>query len=71
MKVKLINYTRDAQESLRVVNAGDFDYVFTEGNDDKAKKNINLVLDQIKAMYQILRGSGQSIEDARGISTRY
>ena len=58
-----------AQQTLRVLNAGDFEYVFTEKNlsDTNAVREIQYVLDVIKKGYAALRGLGQPIEDARGI----
>jgi flavin-dependent thymidylate synthase len=58
-----------AQQSLRVVDAGDFDYVFTDRNREQpeAMSVITEVLTQIKIAYAYLRMLGQPVEDARGI----
>lgn len=58
-----------AQQSMRVVNVSDFDYVFTERNlaNQQAKNLLDECLAQIKATYATLIAIGQPVEDARGI----
>ncbi len=58
-----------AQQTLRVLNASEFDYVYTERNEqDKAvKATINNCLRHIKTAYKDLIELGQPPEDARGI----
>lgn len=58
-----------AQQTMRVLNMCDFDYVYTERNlnDESAKAVIDQVLDTIKAGYKTLIDLGQPAEDARGI----
>lgn len=58
-----------AQQTMRVLDMGDFDYVYTERNnaDPRAKAAIIDCLGKIKATYATLRAMGQPAEDARGI----
>lgn len=58
-----------AQQSLRVVDAGAFDYVTTARNaaDPMALAVIATVNDNLRAAYVALRAIGQPPEDARGI----
>jgi flavin-dependent thymidylate synthase len=58
-----------AQQSLRVVDAGEFEYVFTERNkaNKAAKRAIEELNEKTKMTYQVLRAIGQPPEDARGI----
>lgn len=58
-----------AQQSLRVLDAGDFDYVFTDKNleNKQAHEAIDDCLHVIKDTYRRLIGMGQQVEDARGI----
>lgn len=58
-----------AQQSMRVVNVSDFDYVFTERNKENPKAMLALedALLAIKRAYAKLIAMGQPVEDARGI----
>jgi len=58
-----------AQQSLRVTNMDEFNYVFTEKNlaSEQAYRAIEACLDRIKDTYSVLRRMGQAPEDARGI----
>ena len=58
-----------AQQSMRVLPMGDYDYVFTEKNrrDPEAMAIIQTVNAGIQASYRALIGIGQPPEDARGI----
>lgn len=58
-----------AQQTMRVLNMNEFDYVYTDRNlkDESAKAVIDQVLDTIKAGYKTLIDLGQPAEDARGI----
>jgi flavin-dependent thymidylate synthase len=58
-----------AQQSMRIVDMKDFEYVFTKRNleDDLAYDTIDGIVDQIKDAYQRLINMGQPPEDARGI----
>lgn len=58
-----------AQQTLRVLDAAEFDYVFTDRNaaDEASMDVINDVLRAIRAGYRSLRALGQPPEDARGI----
>ncbi len=58
-----------AQQTLRVLNVADFDYVFTQRNkeDPAAMMVIESVLSLIKEGYRQLINIGQPVEDARGI----
>lgn len=58
-----------AQQTMRVLNMGEFDYVYTDKNkqSDDARLVINQVLEKIKWGYNQLISIGQSPEDARGI----
>lgn len=58
-----------AQQSMRVLNMEDFDYVFTAHNqsDPAAMAAIDLCLDRIKTTYRRLIELGQPEEDARGV----
>ena len=58
-----------AQQSMRVTNVGDFDYIYTKRNreSEDAAYEIQHVLGWIKHAYKELIRRGQPIEDARGI----
>jgi flavin-dependent thymidylate synthase len=58
-----------AQQSLRVVDARDFEYIFTERNlaNPLAKGMLDACLGTIRATYNALVAAGQPAEDARGI----
>lgn len=58
-----------AQQSLRVVDGGEYDYVFTDRNleSPEAMRLINECNDKIKATYRALIAIGQPVEDARGV----
>jgi len=58
-----------AQQSMRVVDKSDFDYVYTKRNldDPRAYAVINEVLEKIKWGYRTLIEMDQPVEDARGI----
>ena len=58
-----------AQQSMRIVNMEDFEYVFTKRNldDDRAVLVIDKLIGQIQDAYQHLINIGQPAEDARGI----
>lgn len=58
-----------AQQSMRVNDMSDFEYVYTDKNLENsfAMEEINAVLDRIKLGYRSLRDMGQAEEDARGI----
>lgn len=58
-----------AQQSMRVLPMGDFDYIFTDANvaDLHAELAINICLGFIKETYKKLLALGQAPEDARGI----
>lgn len=58
-----------AQQTMRVLNMNDFDYIFTDRNkeDAGAMAVIEQVLDTIKAGYKTLIDMGQPAEDSRGI----
>lgn len=58
-----------AQQTMRVLEMGDFDYVFTDRNnaDHRAKAAIIDCLGKIKSTYATLLSMGQAAEDARGI----
>lgn len=58
-----------AQQTMRVLDMGEFDYVYTERNlaDPLARAMIEKVLKSIKVGYQALIEMGQPAEDARGI----
>ncbi len=58
-----------AQQSMRVVNVSDFDFIFTERNkqSDKAMGLLRNALAVIKSTYAELLMEGQPTEDARGI----
>jgi thymidylate synthase (FAD) len=58
-----------AQQTMRVLDMGEFDYVFTERNleDRAAEALIKDCLKKIKATYKSLIALGQAPEDARGI----
>jgi len=58
-----------AQQSLRVVNVADFEYIFTERNreDPTAMRALNSALSAIKDCYARLIALEQPVEDARGI----
>jgi flavin-dependent thymidylate synthase len=58
-----------AQQTMRVLDMGDFDYVFTEGNlaDKNAHDLIASINEYVSEGYKALRELGQAPEDARGI----
>lgn len=58
-----------AQQSMRVVNQGEFEYIFTHRNlkNPQAMALLNSCLATIKRTYNALIAAGQSTEDARGI----
>lgn len=58
-----------AQQTMRVLDMGEFDYVFTDRNleDPAAKVLINECLKKIKSTYNSLVALGQAPEDARGV----
>lgn len=58
-----------AQQTLRVLDVGDFEYVFTDRNleDEAAMAALRNGLGVIKDTYKKLRDLGQPPEDARGI----
>lgn len=58
-----------AQQSMRVVNVSDFDYIFTERNKEnpKAMAVLEDALVAVKRAYAKLIAMGQPTEDARGI----
>ena len=58
-----------AQQSMRVTDMADFDYVFPERvrRDKQAMKITLVVLDAIREGYRALRETGTPAEDARGI----
>lgn len=58
-----------AQQTMRVLDVGDFDYVYTEKNLENpyAMAAIDRVLDAIKQGYRELIRIGQPVEDARGV----
>lgn len=58
-----------AQQTMRVLEMGEFDYVFTDKNmeDQTAYASIELLLQHIKKTYNHLIKIGQPPEDARGI----
>lgn len=58
-----------AQQTMRVLDMGEFDYVYTDKNlaDPDAKIAIDNLLREIKATYNRLISFGQAPEDARGI----
>lgn len=58
-----------AQQTMRVLDMGEFDYVYTERNlaDPMVKAMIDNLLDDIKSTYRNLIARGQPPEDARGI----
>ncbi len=58
-----------AQQTMRILDVGDFDYIFTEANlkNQQAKKTIEWALGCIKKAYRELLAVGQAPEDARGI----
>jgi flavin-dependent thymidylate synthase len=58
-----------AQQSMRIVNVSDFDYIFTERNQQSptAMAALRRALEVIKATYSQLISEGQPTEDARGI----
>jgi flavin-dependent thymidylate synthase len=58
-----------AQQSMRVVNVSDFDYIFTDRNKQSltAMHILNSALGAIKQAYAELLTEGQAVEDARGI----
>lgn len=58
-----------AQQSLRVVDMGGFNYVFTDANyeDPRAMELIDEHNNKTQVVYEKLIGLGQATEDARGI----
>jgi len=60
-----------AQQTMRVLNVGAFDYVYTQKNTESAfaMHRIDACLAEIKRCYDELVESGQPVEDARGILT--
>lgn len=58
-----------AQQTMRVLDMGEFEYVYTEANQEnrKAMYFIDDLLSEIKWTYRKLIALGQSPEDARGI----
>lgn len=58
-----------AQQSMRVTNQCDFDYIFTEKNKEsvEAMEVINATIGSLKYNYKHLIELGQPSEDARGI----
>lgn len=58
-----------AQQSMRVNDMSDFEYVYTDKNRENSfvMQEIRAVLDRIKLGYRSLRDMGQAEEDARGI----
>lgn len=58
-----------AQQTMRVLEMGEFDYVYTDKNLENkvARASIDLLLDEIKKTYNFLLDIGQPAEDARGI----
>lgn len=57
-----------AQQSLRVVNKSDFDYVWPQRSlTETQAEELESLLTQIKASYAWLVESGMAVEDARGI----
>lgn len=58
-----------AQQTMRVLDVGDFDYVYTDKNleNPTAMLVINGILDTIKKGYRDLIAIGQPVEDARGV----
>lgn len=58
-----------AQQTMRVLDMGEFDYVFTKRNIDDitAFAEIQLLIGHIKSTYRKLLAMGQAPEDARGI----
>ncbi len=58
-----------AQQSMRVVNVSDFDYIFTERNQQSpfAMAALRHALNVIKLTYSQLLAEGQPTEDSRGI----
>lgn len=58
-----------AQQSMRVVDQGNFDYVFTPRNlaSTAAMNSLRICLSMIQATYRELLALGQPVEDARGI----
>jgi flavin-dependent thymidylate synthase len=58
-----------AQQTMRVLDMGDFEYVYTENNlaSDAAKEVIDHTNEFLSAAYRALIVMGQAPEDARGI----
>lgn len=56
-----------AQQTMRVLNMCDFEYVYTERNDEHAREEIKFCMGVVKDTYRRLIESGQPAEDARGI----
>jgi len=58
-----------AQQTMRVLDMGEFEYVYTQKNlaDPKSKAAIDALLEHIKSTYRELLAQGQAPEDARGI----
>ena len=58
-----------AQQTMRVLNMNDFDYVYTDRNleNPAAMRQIDVCLQTIKMTYKNLIDMGQAAEDARGV----
>lgn len=58
-----------AQQTMRVLNMGDFDYIYTDAiaASPYAKEIVDQVLNGIKVAYHDLLSAGYAPEDARGI----
>lgn len=58
-----------AQQTMRVLDMGEFDYVFTDRNkaDPRAMSVIEQCLSTVKQTYRTLLDMGQAAEDARGV----
>lgn len=56
-----------AQQTMRVLNMGEFDYVYSSTLSEAGRQRVNAVLEAIKGTYATLINMGDSIEDARGI----
>lgn len=58
-----------AQQTMRVLDMGEFDYIFTDRNkeDQDAVTAIENLMKEVKETYRLLISFGQPPEDARGI----
>lgn len=58
-----------AQQAMRIVDARDFEYIYTEKNKQNpaAMQKIDSALKTIKSAYKDLLDLGQAVEDARGL----